>query len=206
MKKWPGAVIKIGTGPEIDEDVIIGYPSGRLKGKGTVSIGPKACMRSGTVIYQKVVIGGNFQSGHNVVVREENRIGKDVCIWANSVIDYGCKIGNNVKIHTGVYVAQYTMIEDDVFIAPGTVFANDKYPLSPHLEGPIVRKGARIGVNCTILPGVEIGEGALVGAGSVVTKDVPPQTVVAGNPARVISSAAEIRQKMKIKKEKVRVK
>src|SRR5207302_7537730 len=85
-------------------------------------------------------------------------------------------------------VAQHTVMEDDVFVAPGAGLANDRYPVSPALEGPVLRRGARIGVNATLLPGVEVGAHALVGAGAVVTKDVPAGVVVAGNPARKIGS------------------
>ena len=186
MKKWPGVKIKMGEGAQIDEDVVLGYPSGRLPEGGEVLLGTRAKIRSGSVVYQKVTIGNHFETGHHVIVREENQIGDSVSIWANTIVDYGCEIGDRVKIHSNGYVAQYTVIEDDVFIAPGTIFANDKYPVSKDLRGPKVKKGARIGVNCTILPGVTIGEGALVGAGSVVTKDVPPRSIVVGNPARVI--------------------
>ena len=191
MKKWPGAKIKIGEGAEIDEGVILGYPSGRIREGGELILGSGAKIRSGSIVYQKTVIGNHFETGHHVVVREENQIGDDVSIWTNTVIDYGCRIGNHVKIHTNCYVAQFTVIEDDVFIAPGTIFANDKYPVSSRLEGPVIKRGARIGVNVTLLPGVTVGEGALVGAGSVVTKDVPPRSVVVGNPARVIRTIQE---------------
>lgn len=175
----------------------MGYPSGRAGKGGEVVIGPGARIRSGSVIYQAVRIGHHFETGHSVIIREENEIGDSVSIWSHSVIDYGCRIGSRVKIHSNTYVAQYTVIEDDVFIAPGTIFANDKYPVSHHLEGPRVKRGARIGVNVTILPGVTIGEEALVGAGSVVTKDVPDRTVVVGNPARPVATIDEILKRKK---------
>ncbi len=195
MKKWTGVKIQIGKGSRIDPDVILGYPSGRPGKGGPVVIGSHAQLRSGSVIYQKVKIGHHFETGHHVVIREENQIGDQVSIWSNTLVDYGCRIGNRVKIHANSYVAQYTVLEDDVFIAPGTIFANDKYPVSPNLEGPHVKQGARIGVNVTILPGVVIGEEALVGAGSVVTKNVPPRTVVAGNPARPFGTVDKILKK-----------
>jgi acetyltransferase-like isoleucine patch superfamily enzyme len=199
MKKYNNIHIQVGQSPEIDEDVIVGYPSGRLKMAGKVFIGNNAKIRSGSVIYQEVQIGDYFETGHHVVIREENQIGDHVQIWTNTVVDYGCRIGNRVKIHTGVYVAQFTVIEDDVFIAPGVIFANDKYPVSSNLEGPHIKKGARIGVNVTILPGIVVGEDALIGAGSVVTKNVPPNTVVAGNPAKMIKTADEVKMKKYLK-------
>ena len=192
MKKWKGVSLKIGRGAEIDEDVILGYPSGRLAKGGGLVIGSDARIRSGSVIYQKVTIGNKFETGHHTIIREENQIGDSVSIWTNTIVDYRCKIGNRVKIHSNGYVAQYTVIEDDVFIAPGVTFANDKYPVSKNLEGPRIKRGARIGVNVTLLPGVTVGEEALVGAGAVVTKDVPPRSVAVGNPARVIGTVDEV--------------
>ena len=200
MKIWPGARVQVGDGALVDEDVILGYPSGRLKTADPLVIGPHAKIRSGSILYQSVVIGRNFETGHHVLIREENRIGDFVSVWANTVIDYGCVLGNRVKIHAQGYVAQFTVIEDDVFIAPGTVFGNDKYPVSSVLEGPRVKRGARIGVHVTVLPGVVIGENALVGAGSVVTKDVPDGMVVAGNPARVVATAEQIIEKQKARR------
>ena len=179
----------------IDEGVTLGYPSGRSIADRTLRIGSEATIRSGTVIYAGATIGRGFQTGHNVVIREENVIGDNVGIWSNTVIDYGCRIGNNVKIHNNVYVAQFTTIEDDAFLAPGVSIANDMRPLCAectHAGGPTIKRGARIGVNVTILPRVTIGEYALVGAGSVVTKDVPPYAVVYGNPARVAMSVNDI--------------
>ena len=192
MKAWPGVQIQIGKPSEIDEDVILGYPSGRFEKVGEVILGPHARIRSGSVIYQTVQIGHHFETGHHVIIREENEIGDSVSIWTNTVIDYGCKIGSRVKIHANGYVAQFTVIEDDVFIAPGVIFANDKHPVSHELRGPRLKRGVRIGVNATLLPGVVIGEGALIGAGCVVTKDVPPSTVVVGNPGRIIGKVEEI--------------
>ncbi|MBI2167215.1 MAG: N-acetyltransferase [Candidatus Omnitrophica bacterium] len=195
MKKYPGVEIEIAKGAVIDEDVILGYPAARTLTSRRVRIGLGAKIRSGSVIYQGVTIGDDFETGHHVIIREENEVGDSVRIWSNTVIDYGCRIGNGVKIHTNVYIPQRTVIEDEVFIAPGSTFANDKYPVSDDLRGPWLKRGVRIGVNVTVLPGVVIGENALVGAGSVVTKDVPAGAVVFGNPARVAGTAEEISAK-----------
>lgn len=179
----------------IDDGVSLGYPTGRAIADQTLRIGSEATVRSGTIIYVGTTIGRGLQTGHNVVIREENIIGDNVGIWSNSVIDYGCRIGNNVKIHSNVYVAQFTTIEDDAFLAPGVSVANDMRPLCAECTragGPTIKRGARIGVNVTILPRVVIGEYALVGAGSVVTKDVPPYAVVYGNPARVATTVDDI--------------
>jgi acetyltransferase-like isoleucine patch superfamily enzyme len=184
-------------GPECDAGVRIGYPPDRPGVSPGLELGEGARLRSGTVVYDGSRIGRNLQTGHNVVIREQNRIGDDVSVWSNSLIDYGCVIGSRVKIHTGVYVPQFTVIEDDVFIAPGCTFANDVHPgcrcSDASMRGPTIRRGARIGVHCTVVPGVEIGAYALVGSGSVVTRDVPPGAVVAGNPARVIGTTKALR-------------
>jgi acetyltransferase-like isoleucine patch superfamily enzyme len=141
------------------------------------------------VVYAGSKIGDGLATGHNVVIREQNHIGDNLAIWNNSVIDYGCWVGNNVKIHSNVYVAQFTMIEDNVFIAPGVSIANDIHPgcafSKECMKGPVLKRGAQIGVNTTILPYVTIGAGALIGAGSVVTRNIPAGAVAYGNPARV---------------------
>lgn len=155
--------------------------------------------RSGTKIYKNTEIGKSLETGHNVVIRERNRIGDNCKIWSNTVIDYECSIGNNVKIHCGCYIAQYTIIEDDVFIAPGVVISNDFHPgcrfSKVCMRGPRIGKGSSIGCNSTILPGVSIGKRCLIAAGSVVTKDVPDFTVVRGNPARPHGSIFDLKCK-----------
>ena len=179
--------VALDTPRHIDDNVILGYMTGRSIPDHELRIGAQANLRSGTIIYGGTHIGVGLETGHNVVIREENVIGDHVGIWGNTVIDYGCTIGNNVKIHTNCYIAQFTVIEDDVFIAPGVSIANDPHPLCAECTadgGPTIKRGARIGVNVTILPGVTIGEHALIGAGSVVTRDIPPGVVAYGNPAR----------------------
>ncbi|MCZ6766394.1 MAG: acyltransferase, partial [bacterium] len=167
-------------------------------GIGTVlDIGRDANVRSNTVIYAGTTIGDGLETGHNVVIREENVIGSNFNIWNNSTVDYDCRIGNNVKIHCNCYVAQFSVLEDDVFLAPGVTIANDIHPgcpdSKPCMKGPTIKKGAKIGVNVTILPYVVIGERCLVGGGAVVTRDVPPDSVVFGNPARVHGSVHDLR-------------
>lgn len=177
--------IELGEGHEIDDGVLLGYLTGREIESYVLRVGPGARIRSGSVLYAGSTIGAGLQTGHNVVIREENTIGDNLNIWNNSTIDYGCVVGNNVKIHSNVYVAQFTILEDDVFLAPGVMVANDPHPLcAHHLKGPTIKRGARIGINVTLLPGVVIGEGAMIGAGSVVTRDVPPHMVAYGSPAR----------------------
>ena len=154
---------------------------------GAVNIGDNALIRSGSIIYSNVKIGNGLRTGHNVLVRDNSEIGDNVLIGTGSVLDGNCKVGNNVIMQTDAYITAYTTIEDDVFIGPRVVTTNDKYMFyGAKLIGPTIKKGARIGANATLLPGVVIGEGALIGSGAVVTRDVPAQATVVGNPARIL--------------------
>jgi len=189
--------LTLGKRHNIDKNTFLGYPSSRKIEKRALAIGSDAVIRSGTVIYEGSVIGDRFASGHNAVIREENTIGSDFSIWNNSTVDYGCKIGNNVKIHCNCYIAQFSELEDDVFLAPGVTLANDVHPGCDFsrkcMKGPVIKKGAKIGVNATILPFVTIGENSLVGSGAVVAKNVPPNSVVYGNPAKWKKSIKALR-------------
>jgi acetyltransferase-like isoleucine patch superfamily enzyme len=188
-----GEAVVLGDGSKIDPGAVLGYPTGRHISAATLRIGPGAQIRTGTVIYAGSTIGAGLETGHNVVIREENVIRDHFSIWNNSTIDYGCDIGNGVKIHCNVYVAQFTTIEDDVFLAPGVTIANDPHPVCGLcMRGPTIKRGARIGVNVTLLSHITIGEGALIGAGSVVTQDVPARTLAYGNPARPVRSVDEL--------------
>ncbi len=186
----------IGENAVIDDGVVLGYAAGRGKQQPLV-IGADARIRTGTVIYGASRIGHHLETGHNVVIREDNVIGDHLNIWSNSIIDYDCRIGNGVKIHAGVYIAQFTVIEDGVFIGPGVSTANDVHPLCPDavrcMQGPHIKRYAQIGVNACILPRVVIGEHAIIGAGSVVTGDIPPRMVAYGNPARTVCDIDELK-------------
>jgi len=138
-----------------------------------------------------VCIGEGTRVWQYAVILKHARIGKDCNICAHTLIEGDVIMGDRVTVKSGVFLWDGTRIEDDVFIGPNATFTNDMYPRSKYYpeqySGITVRKGASIGANATILPGLEIGEGAMVGAGSVVTKNVPAHAVVVGNPARIIT-------------------
>lgn len=133
-----------------------------------------------------------FVNLYGCSIGDESKIGTFVEIQA------GATIGKRVKVSSHTFICEGVTIEDYVFIGHGVMFINDRYPRATtptgELQTPqdwsvvptVIKKGASIGSNATILCGVTVGEGAIVGAGSVVTKDVPPNTIVAGNPARVM--------------------
>ncbi len=174
---------------KIGDNVTIGAKTLRNVKTAPAKIGDNAVFLSNSTVYDGVEIGNDLVIGHNSIIREENKIGHNFKLWNNSNVDYGCKIGDNVKVHCNCYIAQNTVVEDDVFIGPGTIFTNDKYPGSKfsegNLKGPVIKKGARIGGRVVILPGVVIGENSLIGSGSVVTKDIPADSVAYGSPATV---------------------
>lgn len=193
-------LVVIAGGPEgkpaLDPGVLIGYRPGRRVDDLTLRLGPRAHLRSGTVIYAGSTIGADLQTGHHVIIREQNTLGDHVQIWNNTTIDYGCRIGNRVKIHTNCYLAQYTVLEDDVFLAPGVTIANDLHPNCAYsaecMHGPTLKRGVQVGVNVTIVPMVTIGEHSLIGSGTVVTRDIPPYSLVVGNPGRVTKRVTEL--------------
>jgi acetyltransferase-like isoleucine patch superfamily enzyme len=124
------------------------------------------------------------------MIRDRNEIGDNVSIDTHSVVEHHVKIGNGVRIHSNAFVPEYTILEDGCKIGPAVVMTNVLHPFCPQskvcLRGPHIKKGAKICANATILPGVTVGQNALVGAGSAVVSDVPDNAVVLGNPARVV--------------------
>jgi acetyltransferase-like isoleucine patch superfamily enzyme len=185
--------VKAGSNFNPQENVHLGLPSREYmkrpeKEWPQTSMGDNVTIRSGTIIYCDVSIGDDFQSGHNVIIREKTRIKDRVLVGTNTIIEGRTVIGNDVSIQSSVYIPLDTIIEDRVFIGPCAVLTNDKYPIRKKrpLKGPTIRKGASIGANSTILPGIVIGEGAMVAAGAVVTKDVPGWKMAIGVPARIV--------------------
>lgn len=135
-------------------------------------------------------IGEGTRVWQFVVVLKGARIGADCNICAQTLIEGDVVIGDRVTVKSGVQIWDGSVIGDDVFIGPNATFSNDLYPRSKHypekFQGVTILNGASIGANATLLPGITIGEKAMVGAGAVVTKDVPSRAVVVGNPAKIV--------------------
>jgi acetyltransferase-like isoleucine patch superfamily enzyme len=188
--------VRVGRGSVIDFDARVGLPMlGPARGTG-LRIGEAAAIRGGSSIYMGSRIGRGVEVGFNVVIYGDTVIGNSVRIGANTVVGRGCSIGDRVTIAENCYIAPKTTIQDDVRVAAGVMVADDPHPgseTSMCSRGPTLSRGAQIGTNATVLPFVVIGAYALVGAGSVVTRDVRSGTVVAGNPARAIKNTSDVR-------------
>ena len=188
--------LRIGIRSYVGPNCVIGFPasseleelrgSHKLTGKRSTVIGERCLVRSGAAIYSNVTLGNDVSLGHNALVRENVTIGNGSKLGTNSVVDGSSKIGDHVSIQTGVYVCTYSTIEDSVFLGPCCVFTNDKYITQKpfKLVGPTVKKGASIGANALLFPGVTVGEGAVVGSQAMVNHDVPPRTIFVGVPAK----------------------
>lgn len=140
-------------------------------------------------------IGKNVKIWHFVYIGDETKIGDNVMIGSLTHVDYKVSIGENTRIEGSVYVPPLTVIGKNVFIGPGATFTNDPYPMSPKMSGVVVSDGAIVGGGALIRAGVVIGSNAVVAMGSVVTKDVPADMVVMGNPARVRYSRSDYNNK-----------
>jgi acetyltransferase-like isoleucine patch superfamily enzyme len=149
-------------------------------------------------------IGEGTKIWINAQIRENSSIGKNCIISKDTYIDTKVTIGNRCKIQNGVSIYQGVSLEDDIFVGPNATFTNDKVPRAFdenwQITPTVIKKGASIGANATIVCGVTIGEYAMVAAGSVVTKDVEPFTLVMGNPAKFYSYIDKMGNKIKDKK------
>ena len=178
--------VRLGRNVVVEDYCIIGAPFAGYNGEETV-IGDDAVIRSMTVIYAGNRIGNGFQTGNKANIRELNVIGDRVSIGTLSVVEHHVVIEDDVRIHSQVFVPEFSVLKKGCWIGPGTVITNARFPLHPRvkeqLSGATIEPNAKIGAHCTLLPGVTVGANALVGAGSLVSKDVPAGMVAYGCPA-----------------------
>ena len=165
------------TSPKVS-DLIVKEP--------LTKIGDWSIIRSGSIIYRHVVVGKSLRTGHSALIREHVTIGDNCIVGTQAILDGYIRVGNGSMIQSQCYVSQSVRIGNGVFIAPGCVFVdNKKIVLGQGLDGATIRDYVRISAGTKVLPGVTIGKYALIGAGSVVTEDVPPKAVAFGVPAKV---------------------
>lgn len=191
-----GAVI--GSGTVIADGAVVGKrpmlsPTSTAKRDKLpgVQIGERCMIGAHAVVMAGTTLGDGVIMGDGAAVRERCTIGDGVVVGRNVTVENDTTIGARTKIQAGAYVTAYMTIEEDVFIAPMVVTTNDNYmgrteKRLTQMKGATIRRGARVGGGAHILPGVEIGEEAFIATASVVTKDVPPKTIVMGTPARVV--------------------
>lgn len=193
---YPGTVL--GEGVKILDYAVVGkQPSlsprstAKREPLGPAELGPETIVSTGAIVFAGTRIGARVVVGDQACVRERVEIGDDVVVGRGSLIENDTTVGAMTKIQADAYITAYSTLEEHVFIAPCVVTTNDNFMGRTErrhelIAGPTIRRGARIGGAAVLCPGVEIGEEAFVGAGAVVTEDVPPRVIVVGNPARVL--------------------
>lgn len=156
------------------------------KGEETI-IGDDAVIRSHTVIYAGNRIGNGFRTGNKTNLRELNSIGNNVSVGTLTVVEHHVIIEDGVRIHSQAFIPEFTVLKEGCWIGPGSVLTNARFPLHPNAKAnlcrTVVEKNAKVGANCTLLPGVIIGANSLIGAGSLVIGSIPPGIVAYGQPA-----------------------
>jgi acetyltransferase-like isoleucine patch superfamily enzyme len=192
----PGTVL--GDGVRVLEHAVVGKQP-TLSPRSTAKreplpptvIGAGTVVSSGAIVFAGSTIGERVILGDQSCVRERVTIGDDVVVGRGTLVENDTTIGAMTRIQADAYITAYSTLEEHVFVAPCVVTTNDNFMGRTErrldlLAGPTIRRGARVGGGAVLCPGVEIGEEAFVGAGAVVTKDVPSRVVVVGSPARVL--------------------
>ena len=198
---YPGTVL--GDGVRVLEHAVVGKQP-TLSPRSTAKreplapavVGDGTVISTGAILFAGSTVGARVILGDQSCVRERVVIGDDVVVGRGSLVENDTTIGARTKIQADAYVTAYSTLEEDVFVAPCVVTTNDNFMGRTErrhelMKGPTIRRGARIGGGAVLCPGIEIGEEAFVGAGAVVTKDVPARVIVVGNPARVLRDVPE---------------
>jgi len=194
-----GANVVVGEGCFVDSHVLLGAPTADYY-RDPVAYSPRCCtigagavIRSHSIVYHGAEVSEEFESGHHVTIREGTRIGRAVRVGTRSDVQGDLRIGDFARLHSNVFVAQRSTIEEFVWLFPNVMLANDPHPPSDTCTvGPTIRRYAVVAAGATVFPGVDVGEGAVVGAMALVRDDVPAGTVVVGIPARVTGNTADV--------------
>ena len=193
---YPGTVL--GEGVQILDHAVVGKQpalsprsTARREELPPLELGAGTIVSTGAIVFAGTRIGANVIVGDQAWVRERCQIGDDAVLGRGAVVENDTVVGARTKIQANAYITAYSTLEDDVFVAPCVITTNDNFmgrTEKRHAlrKGPTIRRGARIGGGAVLLPGIDVGEEAFVGAGAVVLADVPPRAVVVGNPARQI--------------------
>jgi acetyltransferase-like isoleucine patch superfamily enzyme len=193
---YPGTVL--GDGVKVLEGAVVGKQptlsprsTARREPLGPAVLGDGTVVSTGAIVFAGSRLGARVIVGDQACVRERVELGDDVVVGRGSLVENDTTVGALTKIQAHAYITAYSTLEESVFIAPCVVTTNDNFMGRTErrhelIEGPTIRRGARVGGGAVLCPGVEIGEEAFVGAGAVVVKDVPPRVLVVGNPARVL--------------------
>jgi UDP-2-acetamido-3-amino-2,3-dideoxy-glucuronate N-acetyltransferase len=188
---------RVGAGARLLDGAVLGKPLA-LGARSTapraplapLELGPGVTVGAGAIVMAGTRLAARVVVGDQAHVRERAAIGEEAVIGRGSAVDNDVVIGTRVRVQTGCYLTAFTRVEDDVFVAPGVVTTNDatmaRHPAGAQLRGALLRRACRVGGRAVLLPGVEVGEEAFVAAGSVVTRDVAPRTLVMGVPARPV--------------------
>ncbi|MDH4103070.1 MAG: acetyltransferase [Thermoleophilia bacterium] len=198
---YPGTIL--GDGVKVLENAVVGKQpalsprsTARREPLPPTELGDGTIVSSSAIVFAGSQIGARVILGDQSCVRERVTIGDDVVLGRGSLVENDTTIGAMTRVQANAYITAYSTLEEHVFIAPCVVTTNDNFMGRTErrhelMKGPTIRRGARIGGGAVLCPGIEIGEEAFVGAGAVVTKDVPPRVIVVGNPARVLRGVSE---------------
>jgi acetyltransferase-like isoleucine patch superfamily enzyme len=193
---YPGTVL--GEGVKVLENAVVGKEpvlsprsTARREPLPPAELGEGTIVSTGAIVFAGSRIGARVILGDQTCVRERVTIGDDVVLGRGSLVENDTTIGAHTRIQAEAYITAYSTLEEHVFVAPCVVTTNDNFMGRTErrhelVEGPTIRRGARVGGGAVLCPGIEVGEEAYVGAGAVVTTDVPPRALVVGNPARVL--------------------
>jgi len=192
--------VSLGAGSHVDCNCILGehtmdFYTNHQAQNPPLRIGKNALIRSGSILYSDSEIGDNVQTGHQVTIREKTTIKDNVSIGTLSDVQGNCVIGSFSRIHSNVFVAPETMIDSFVWLFPHVVLTNDPTPPSNFMQGIHIHSFAIVAARAVVLPGIEIGQDSLIGAGTVVTKSAPAYALMLGNPAKQKNDVRNIKNK-----------